>query len=250
MKKPFHLILVFLSLWVIWQNSPTLALADGPNAALPEETIPQHLVIPSIVLDSSIVPVGVGKIEIEGQTYPIWETAENDIGWHQGSGPPGQAGNTVLAGHSNGGREIFRHLADVEIGADIFVATNNGWYHYRVTDKLILREQGASLSVRTANAQWILPTTDERLTLVTCWPYPTSTHRLLVIAHPIPNPSPSLTSTPNLDFAPEQPPALEFPPPHISPSSSTQSRFSPPHKPTTSRLKLSFKAILSNYRLN
>ena len=183
MNKLHRLGIVFFTAWFGWHSMNAIVLADDP-AVFMEEIILQQLVIPAIDLDNSIVPVGLRTTAVDGQTYSIWETAENDIGWHQGSGPPGHIGNTILAGHSNGGREIFRRLEEVEIGHEILLATNNGIYHYQVTDKLILREQGEPIEVRAANARWILPTEDERLTLVTCWPYPSSTHRLLVIAHP------------------------------------------------------------------
>ena len=29
------------------------------------------------------------------------------------------------------------------------------------------------------------PTTDERITLITCWPYTSNTHRLIIVAKPI-----------------------------------------------------------------
>jgi len=38
--------------------------------------------------------------------------------------------------------------------------------------------------VRQENARWIAPTDDERLTLVTCWPYTNNTHRVVVVAKP------------------------------------------------------------------
>jgi len=38
--------------------------------------------------------------------------------------------------------------------------------------------------VRRQNARWIAPTTDERLTLVTCWPYTGNSHRLIIVAKP------------------------------------------------------------------
>jgi sortase A len=37
---------------------------------------------------------------------------------------------------------------------------------------------------RLENARWIGPFPDERLTLVTCWPYTNNTHRVIVIAKP------------------------------------------------------------------
>lgn len=35
------------------------------------------------------------------------------------------------------------------------------------------------------NAQFMAQTDDERLTLITCWPYETNTHRLILIARPV-----------------------------------------------------------------
>jgi sortase (surface protein transpeptidase) len=59
-------------------------------------------------------------------------------------------------------------------------------YTYIVTEKYILQEAGMPAEVRRRNAQWIMPTADERLTLVTCWPYnwPGNTHRVIVVARP------------------------------------------------------------------
>lgn len=212
-----RLVLLLIMAWVTWQNWILPVSANEPRTPLSTEITPQQLVIPSISLNTSIVPVGLKTVVINSQEYLIWNTAENNVGWHRGSGPPGQIGNTVLAGHSNGDSEIFRHLDKLEIGEEIFVATNMGWHHYRVAEKLILHEQGEPYEVRLANARWILPTGDERLTLVTCWPFPSDTHRLIVIAYPVsqspilessrssqsPTPSPfqvsSITSKQNVD---------------------------------------------------
>jgi sortase A len=56
-----------------------------------------------------------------------------------------------------------------------------------VSERHILPEKGQPLSVRLKNAAWIQPTTDERLTLVTCWPYTSNTHRLIIVARPGPD---------------------------------------------------------------
>jgi sortase (surface protein transpeptidase) len=53
-----------------------------------------------------------------------------------------------------------------------------------VTEVLILPEAGQPLEVRIENAYYVLPTDDERLTLVTCHPYGSLRNRLIVIAHP------------------------------------------------------------------
>jgi LPXTG-site transpeptidase (sortase) family protein len=48
-----------------------------------------------------------------------------------------------------------------------------------------LREAGESSKTRMENASWIGESNDERLTLVTCWPYESNTHRLIVVARPV-----------------------------------------------------------------
>jgi sortase A len=50
---------------------------------------------------------------------------------------------------------------------------------------MILPEKYEQLDVRMNNAQWILPSVDERLTLISCWPYESNTHRLIIVARPI-----------------------------------------------------------------
>jgi len=56
---------------------------------------------------------------------------------------------------------------------------------YEVTERKLLLERGQPLAVRIENAQWIMPTEDTRLTLVTCWPPTDNSHRLVVIARPV-----------------------------------------------------------------
>ncbi len=50
----------------------------------------------------------------------------------------------------------------------------------------ILPEKGQPPEVRRRNLAWILPTREERLTLVTFWPPENNTHRLIVVARPAP----------------------------------------------------------------
>ena len=82
--------------------------------------------------------------------------------------------------------EVFRYLVELEEGDRVQVHAGNRVWHYVVTEKHILKEKGESLDVRRQNAKWIGPTDDERLTMVTCWPYTNNTHRLVVVAKPAP----------------------------------------------------------------
>jgi len=55
---------------------------------------------------------------------------------------------------------------------------------YHVSQTLILPEAGQSLGTRLANARYVRPTDDSRLTLITCHPYGSLRNRLIVIARP------------------------------------------------------------------
>ena len=48
----------------------------------------------------------------------------------------------------------------------------------------LLREKGVPEEIRGENAKWIEPTEDERLTLVSCWPFVKPDHRVVVVARP------------------------------------------------------------------
>lgn len=58
-------------------------------------------------------------------------------------------------------------------------------YVYEVVARHILLEKGQPPKIRQRHLQWILPTGEERLTLVTCWPPTGNTHRLIVVARPL-----------------------------------------------------------------
>ena len=161
------------------------ALAKEPTLAV--DTMPTRLVIPSIELDHTIIPVGVIPIVVEGKTYGTWEVADNDVGWHNLSARLGDVGNTVLAAHSDVKARVFQNLEDVNIGDEImaYSGPTGAMHRYIITEKFLVQEVGVPLETRIQNAQLIAPTEDERLTLVTC-SKPGATHRLIVIAQPTP----------------------------------------------------------------
>lgn len=89
-----------------------------------------------------------------------------------------------MAGHNNINGEVFRDLANVEVGDKIVAYAGDQGLEYVVELKTIVKEKGEPLEVRRRNAQWIAPTADTRLTLVSCWPYTSNTHRVIVVAKP------------------------------------------------------------------
>ncbi len=143
-----------------------------------------RLVADSINLDTPVVAVGWRERIQNGVTIKIWDVAEYAAGWHKNSYLPGQGGNIVLSGHHNIKGEVFRHTVDLEIGDIITLTMGDQPYSYTVTDKFIVKDKGEPQEVRIANARWIGPFDDERITMVTCWPYNNNTHRVIVIAKP------------------------------------------------------------------
>jgi LPXTG-site transpeptidase (sortase) family protein len=178
-------------------NTPT-SPPDGPvlssqsqSASLfgePDQTIgliPDRLVIPSIDLDAPILPTKVKKIDFQGQTYYQWLAPDKPaVGWHDSSALLGLPGNTVLNGHHNVYGKVFKDLVKLHEGDLIQVYSGNQVFKYQVVLAMLLPERFKSLTVRLENARWILPTDDERLTLITCWPADSNTHRVIIVALP------------------------------------------------------------------
>ncbi len=50
---------------------------------------------------------------------------------------------------------------------------------------MILQERFVDVATRLDNARWLNRTDDVRLTLVTCWPKISNTHRLILVARPL-----------------------------------------------------------------
>jgi LPXTG-site transpeptidase (sortase) family protein len=161
-----------------------VALADGPAEA-EQYAIPVRLHIPAIDLDSDIVTVGSKIVVINGRKYRQWDTSNTVVGWQQGSATLGQPGNTVLTGHSDIYTQIFRDLNQLHVGDEIVVSAENEIYRYRVARVMEVRESGVSMAQRVENGKWIATTDDERLTLITC-SRPGASHRLIVVAYPVP----------------------------------------------------------------
>jgi len=149
--------------------------------------IPDRLIIPKLDIFVDINPVGYWEINFEGSIYKQWDTVdEYATGWHNSSARIGTPGNTVISGHHNVFGKVFQNLYTMQKGDVIQVKTaGNKLVTYRVARVLVLEEKYQPIDVRLQNAQWIQSSTDERLTLVTCWPNDDNSHRVVVVALPI-----------------------------------------------------------------
>jgi sortase A len=162
--------------------APSATATPTPELLAPEPPI--RIVAAAINLDAPVIPVGWKEVTQDGTAERVWDVADFAAGWHNTSAMPGQAGNIVISGHHNTRGEVFRYVADLKPGDSILLFTPQRTYSYTVTSRLILRDRGMPEAVRRDNARWIGPFPEQRLTLVTCWPYNTNTHRVIVVAKP------------------------------------------------------------------
>jgi sortase A len=157
-----------------------------PYPTPPPSEEPTRIVIPAIDLDAPVHLAETYFVEMGGEYYQQWLAPDEfAVGWHTESARLGEPGNTVLNGHNNIYGEVFRYLTELSVGDTILVYGQEAVYKYRITNHMILPEKYQQLDVRMNNAQWILPSQDERLTLITCWPYESNTHRLIIVAEPV-----------------------------------------------------------------
>jgi LPXTG-site transpeptidase (sortase) family protein len=170
-------------------NLPTQTTAQNGNSqsTTPSPTwVPDWIVIPAIQLDAPVIPATLNTVVYQGESYGQWAAPRFfAAGLITTSASLGGAGNTVLIGHHNIYGEVFGRLIDLQVGDRIQVYSGDKKFDYAINLKLILPEGSQSAEVRLRNAQWMSPSNDERLTLVTCWPHENNSHRLIIVATPI-----------------------------------------------------------------
>lgn len=158
-------------------------LAETPYAP---PLIPDRIEIPVIGLDAPVISSANQLVEINGQVFQQWQApSEYAAGWHFSSAYLGSPGNTVLDGHHNIYGSVFARLIDLSEGDVIHVSSGSAIFSYEIANKMLLPERDQDISVRLDNARWLLPSNDERLTLITCWPAWSNTHRLIIVAKPV-----------------------------------------------------------------
>jgi sortase A len=167
----------------------SFSVQTGQNLAIENPAIPDRIVIPSIQLDAPVVQEDYWTLMLEGETFGQWQAPSMFAsGWNPNSALLGKRGNTVINGHHNEFGEVFGRLVDVKVGDEVYVYSRGQKYTFVIANRMILQERFQPLEVRLENARWINATDDVRLTLITCWPKETNTHRLILVARPVANP--------------------------------------------------------------
>jgi LPXTG-site transpeptidase (sortase) family protein len=197
-------------------------LADAPalNGPVPQ---PVRQVAPAAPRKLAGLPAGaIGRIEIPriGVSHPVYEGMSLDeinLGpshW-PGTAMPGQAGNSVFAGHRVTHTHPFLDIDQLQAGDQIIFTTEAGRFVYQMTESLIV----------TPDATWIAdPTPDATLTLYACHPKHQQSQRYVVRGHLV---SAQLA-------APAAAPVRPAPPPQQPPPSPPPQQSPPPTNPPPS----------------
>ncbi len=151
---------------------------------------PVRLRIPALALDVPVEPMGWHEEAGPTGVRTVWDVPLRAAGHHIDSAFPGEAGNVVISGHHNMGAAVFAKLSTIgepntplQLGDEILLVDALGReFTYRITGWRRFPEPHASLALRKENAAYLAPTTFPQLTLITCWPAHTNTHRVIVTA--------------------------------------------------------------------
>jgi sortase A len=157
---------------------------------------------PGLRIDVPVVEMTWEVVQSAQGLQTEWVIPENEAGHHLDSVQLGQPGNLVISGHNNIHGRVFERISlawpskgskvdDITERSDILNGRTIQLYNqagerfdYVITDFLRLKDTGVPPAQRVENARYMRPTDDTRLTLVTCWPPWSNTHRLIVIAKP------------------------------------------------------------------
>jgi len=170
-------------------STPTPAPAEEPEVALLANQLYggkliERIAIPALHLDSQVVPVG-WHINPEAATDADkieWDSPYEAVGWMISSALPDQAGNTVLYGHNNMYTSVFKDLGSLAPGDLVYVYTGQSTWKYEVSQIEILPILSAGIDQQAKYLSYLEPTPLSRLTLISCWPPVSNTHRVIAIA--------------------------------------------------------------------
>lgn len=138
-----------------------------------------------------IPKIGVDAVVVEGVEV---EDLKKGPGHYPDTALPGQLGNMVISGHRTTYGAPFYRLDELNAGDEITVFDAKGPYVYRVTESKVVLPTEIGV---------IAPSSDARLTLVTCHPRFSAAKRLVVVAQLVGTPTGLQTTDPGVGVLPE-----------------------------------------------
>jgi LPXTG-site transpeptidase (sortase) family protein len=152
------------SLKLIFRAAIIIIIISSMFSLLPSvgATEGTRITIPAIEVDATVVSVYVANLP-EGTTWDMRRLNHN-VGHLDGTAWFGEAGNTVLGGHSELSERrpsVFLRLGELQPGSEIIINVNGTDYRYAVSGV-----QNYAVSDLTP----LYPSSGELLTLLTCDP--------------------------------------------------------------------------------
>ena len=171
----------------------------------PDASLPVRIAFPDLEIDAAIVEMGWKVAEVDGTRTSVWDldAIRDGVAGHLlNSALPGQPGNVVVSGHHNIEGQVFKNISlawnddHAELQEDgvtersslldgrlITVTDAAGReFTYVVEGMYRLPDKDVSLAQRIENSRFMASTSDALLTVTTCWPFSSNTHRIAVIA--------------------------------------------------------------------
>jgi len=178
---------------------------EPAGEATPAGNVPVRLQFPDLGIDAQVVQMGWKVQEVDGTRTTVWrlEDISHGMAGHlMNSALPGQQDNVVIAGHHNIEGQVFRSISDAwsDEGAEV-LKENLQWrsraldgravtvydaagqqFTYVVEAMYKLADRDVSSEQRLENGRFMASTGEPKLTLVTCWPSDSNSHRIIVVA--------------------------------------------------------------------
>ncbi|MGV8881355.1 MAG: class E sortase [Rhodoglobus sp.] len=131
-----------------------------------------NIIIPRFGADYTIpVRQGVG----------VKDVLAYGVGHYDGTQMPGDVGNVALAAHRTGWGEPFRKIVDLQVGDNIYIETEAGWYQYVYRSLEYVMPSGVEVIGAVPQMPDAAPT-DRLLTLTSCNPVTTAAERIIAYA--------------------------------------------------------------------
>ena len=136
------------------------------------------IMIPKINASARIIA------DVDAQNSFVYQKALSEgVAHAKGTAYPGEGGNVFIFAHSSANileankyNAVFYLLSKLESGDEIFIYYQKQKFHYIVKEKLI---------VDPTETKYMNESSEEKLTLMTCWPPGTTMKRMIISAKPV-----------------------------------------------------------------
>lgn len=170
--------------------TPRFTIEAPPGIEFPEDSDPEET--PNYTggtypISLAIEELGILAAVVVVQTDDTFTivTPREEVGYYALTPKIGTGGNSVMIGHVAPGR-VFNKLLDAQIGQIIRITDEKQQQHYYQINEIVrFPFEIGSPEDHQIGFAYVYDNSEERITLVTCYPEYTWTHRFVVRAVPV-----------------------------------------------------------------